>query len=78
VPLPITSRMNTITNMLKRLMTANSNKTHSRPAVAAVVEPVEGRVLMSGSLLSTHGFCDGSVRPAESLSLNFTTITYSY
>ena len=42
------------------------------------MEPVEGRLLMSGSLLSTHGMCDGSVHPAESLSLNFTKITYSY
>ena len=69
--------MNTITNILKRFVTAGDN-TQGRRAVAAVVEPVEGRVLMSGSLLSTNGFCDGSVRPTESLSLNFTKITYSY
>ena len=69
--------MNTITNILKRFMTANDS-TRARPTVAAVVEPVEGRVLMSGSLLAIHGFCDGSVRPAESLTLNFTKITYSY
>ena len=69
--------MNTITRMLKRFTTADNNA-QARPTVAAVVEPVEARVLMSGSLLSTHGFCDGSVRPAESLSLNFTKITYSY
>ena len=69
--------MNTITTILKRFMKASDNNP-ARPAVAAVVEPVEGRVLMSGSLLSTNGFCDGSVRPTESLSLNFTRITYSY
>jgi len=71
--------MNTITHMLKRFMSAtNNNTTPARPAAAAVVEPVEGRVLMSASLLPAHGFCDGSVRPTESLSLNFTKITYSY
>jgi hypothetical protein len=70
--------MNTITRMLKRFTTADDNrKRPARPAVAALVEPVEGRVLMSASLLPTTGFCDGSVRPAESLSLNFTKIMYS-
>ena len=69
--------MNTITTMLKRFMAAKHDNP-ARPAVAAVMEPVEGRVLMSASLLSTHGMCDGSVRPTESLSLNFTKITYSY
>jgi len=69
--------MNTITNILKRFVAANNN-TPARPSMAVVMEPVEGRLLMSGSQLSMTGFCDGSVRPTESLSLNFTKITYSY
>ena len=70
--------MNTIASMLKRFMPATTNTTRNRPAASVVVEPVEGRVLMSASLLPANGFCDGSVRPTESLSLNFTKITYSY
>ena len=65
--------MNTITNLFKRFMVSLEN-IQPRPA-AVVVEPVEGRVLMSASLIPTAAFGDGSVRPMESLSLNFTKIT---
>jgi hypothetical protein len=71
------------TNKLKRLFRGTPHR-QSRPAraaaVSAMVEAMEGRVLMSASALSTglSGLSSGGDRPTESLSLNFTKIEYKY
>ena len=72
------------TNKLKRLFRGTPHR-QSQPAraaavAAAMVEAMEGRVLMSASALSTglSGLSSGGDRPTESLSLNFTKIEYKY
>ena len=68
--------MKTIADILRRLLTADGVGTH--PSAAAVVEPVEGRVLMSVTLLplSLSGGGDGSMKavPTDQVSINYTKI----
>ena len=70
--------MKTITDIVKRFLKADG--TAARRTPAAVVESVEGRVLMSGSLLTTASpsVAVAHTAPTEQFSLNYTKISYEY
>jgi hypothetical protein len=74
--------MKTVTQMFKTMFTKVSRASEQSAAHSApVLESMEGRVLMSATLVmsSTSGICvPAEQRPTESLSLNYTKIEYKY